>query len=81
MYIYSMYTVYQPEDGAEVFKEQPPWQEVSCVQDNGREQKEEESISAESWGSRVANAIDHPSNQEAHHDEETALWDDCWHST
>lgn len=74
-------SLYQPEDGAKVFKEQPAWQEISCVQDDGREQKEEESISTESWGSRVTNTIDHPSNQEAHHNEETALWDHCWDST
>lgn len=74
-------TVYQPEYGAKVFKEQPPWQEVSCIQDDGREQEEEESISTESRGGRVANAIDNPSNQEAHHDEEAALWDDSRDST
>lgn len=61
-------TVDRPEDGAEVLKEQPPWQEVSCIQDDGREQKEEESISAESRRSRVANTIYHPSDQEADHD-------------
>lgn len=73
--------VYQPEDGTQVFKEQFPWQEVSCIQNDGREEKKEESISAESWGSRVADAIDHPSHQEAHHDEKTALRDDRWDTT
>ena len=73
--------MYQPEDGAEVFKEQPPRQEITCVQDDGWEQKEEESISAEGRGSRVANTVDHSSDQEAHHDEETALRDDGRDST
>lgn len=73
--------MYQPENGAEVFKEQPPRQEIPCVQHDRREQEEEESIGTESRGSRVADAIDHPSDQEAHHDEEAALWDDCGDST
>lgn len=73
--------VYKPEDCTQVFKEQLPRQEISCVQDDRREQKEEESISAESRGSRVTNAIDDPSNQKAHHDKETALWENCWDST
>lgn len=74
-------TGHQPEDGTEVFKEEPPWQEVSCVQDNGREQKEEERIGAEGRGSRVPDAVYHTSHQEAHHDEETALRDDGRDST
>lgn len=73
--------MFQPEDGAQVFKEQPPWQEVTCVQDNGWEQKQEESVSAESRWSRVTDTIDHPSNEEAHHDEEAALWDYCRDAT
>lgn len=70
--------VHQPENGTKVFKEESPWQKVSCIQDDGREEKEKESISAESRWSRVSHSIYHTSNQEAHHDEETALWDDCW---
>lgn len=66
--------MFQPEDGAQVFKEQPPWQEVTCVQDNGWEQKQEEGISAESRGCGVTDTVDHPSHKKAHHDEETALW-------
>lgn len=72
--------VHEPENGTKVFKEQSPWQEVSCIQDDGREEKEEESISAESRWSRVSHAIYHTSNQETHHDEETALRDDCWYT-
>lgn len=72
--------MFQPEDGAQVFKEQPPWQEVTRVQDNGREQKQEESIGAESRGGGVTDSVDHPSDKKAHHDEETALWDHCRHS-
>lgn len=72
---------FQPEDGAQVFKEQPPWQEITCVQDNRWEQKQEESIGTESRGRGVTDTVDHPSNEEAHHDKETALWDYCRDTT
>lgn len=53
---------HKPEDGAKVFKEQPPWQEIPSIQNDGWEQEEEKGISAESWWCRVTNTIDHPSN-------------------
>lgn len=74
-------TVNLPEDSAKILEKQPPWQEVACIQYDGREQEQEKSIGTESWGGRVADTINNASHQQAYHDEETALRDHRWNTT
>lgn len=60
------------QDGAQVFSEGPDGKKITRVQDDGRKQVEEEDVGLED-GRNFAHEFHETSDQETHHDEQTAL--------
>ncbi len=65
------------QDRAQVLHEGTNGQEVASIQDNRRQEAEEEQSGVQHWGYIFSSQFDEPPDQQAHRNQQAALWHDA----